>query len=172
MGCIGYEMYTQPKDVVSIFFEWDNLDNFNNYKKSNSDLDNSYRKIMECYHLNLVAEWVDKESINSLQGNEIYDYNRFSIDSFENFMTSFSKRYTTDLMKNMGVIKYQIFHNYRNKNIISYLEVWKSKELYNSSDDYYDLTSSNPTLTYDGEIKFTDNYIINLETSWHIDLSD
>lgn len=171
MGCIGYSMYTQPKNVASIFFEWDNINNFNKYKKSNSDLDNPYRKIMECYHLSLVADWEDEESVNSLQGTEIYDYNRFSIDSFDNFMTLFSTRYTDDLMKNMGVIKYHIYHNYRNKNIITYLEVWKNKELYDSSDDYWDLTSLNPTLTYDGEIKYTDRYFFKLETSWHIDES-
>lgn len=86
-------------------------------------------------------------------------------------MSSFSSKYTYDLLVNMGMIKYQIFHNYRNKNIITYLEVWKSRELYESSDDYYDSTGQKTTLTYDGVIKFTDRYLVKLETNWHIDQS-
>lgn len=165
-GCLEYLLFTNPKNVVTILFEWTNDKDFINYCNSNSSIDKQLRKTSEWILLDRIVRWNISSSISSETQDEIYEFSRQSVKSYQGFITHFLERYNHEIMDGMGVTKYEIYRDMRQNDVITLLATWRDIEAYNNSDEYYKSISSIGTLKGEAEIKYVDRILLRLEASF------
>lgn len=165
LGCVNYAIFSNPKNVISVFYEWSNIDEFQTYYNTSSSLDAEFRKNIDCYPLNALDNWKESKFVK-FSGDEIFEFSRQSVLHPEEFKNIFSAKYSPKVLERIGLKQYELFSDFRNSSTITLLAIWNSKEDYLQSDEKFYNMGTTTTLTAEGEIIFTDRYLLNLERNW------